>query len=138
MRKCTVLCSITILITIIIGMSCVDRAIAREGDLEVPIDRIGENKKQKEKNKNVNLFQDSNYRDMKKDRELKESIDRQNIFQQKEKNINPKKELFQNSIKKYDEETFELKNKDKKHYKTIVIFLVMIGIIATGIILFRT
>lgn len=138
MRKCTVLCSITILITIIIGMSCVDRAIAREGDLEVPIDRIGENKKQKEKNKNVNLFQDSNYRDMKKDRELKESIDRQNIFQQKEKKINPKKELFQNSIKKYDEETFELKNKDKKHYKTIVIFLVMIGIIATGIILFRT
>lgn len=138
MRKCTVLCSITTLITIIIGMSCVDRAIAREGDLEVPIDRIGENKKQKEKNKNVNLFQDSNYRDMKKDRELKESIDRQNIFQQKEKNINPKKELFQNSIKKYDEETFELKNKDKKHYKTIVIFLVMIGIIATGIILFRT
>lgn len=111
---------------------------AAEGDLNLPIERIGDNQKQKEKNVDINLFQEDHYQDLKKQRESKESQDKASLFRELHSKPNLKAKLFKTPLKEMDGKPVQLNDHTKHNYRMIVIGVLILGGILSLWIWWRT
>lgn len=80
-------CLLILLIMMVAPLNIVHAADQNDGQVDLLLNRLGQNTQQETQNNNVNLFQTSQVGDLSKQQRRSEQRDRQHLFQQKSTKI---------------------------------------------------